>query len=267
MYNCSNVRPEDIVRKTYGYGVVDLCKLIGIRYIGDEESGLVTIAATTNDFTFEHGDLSSEAVDGTVGAAGVLNISDAAYSALDEVLRAINVSPNWEAWPRDYLIDAAMEYGAGTGIILAAGIAAQQCKTTAGITIPCDLSLAATAEIFPVGITFNGPSSGPHNKDAGVVHEILGITVDCNCTTAGGVYIFEVDDDKGTKTEIDILTYVDDTEITFENSGEPLYQSIGKRLVVEVRDAGAMTDCFCRVSARSYPFHPVVRKSKLLSEY
>ena len=267
MYNCNSVSPENIIRKTYGYGVVDLCKIFGIRYIGPEESGLVTIAATTNDLTFEHGDLSSEAVDGTVGSAGVLNISAAEYSTVQEVLRATNVSANWEAWPIDFLPDAEMEVTAGNGIILAAGIAAQQCKTDAGVLIPTDTSLAATPEKFPVGVTFEGPSSGPHNKDANVVHEILAITVDCNATTAGGVYIYEVDDLLGTKTELDILVYVDDTAITFSNSGEPLYQVIGNRLVVEVRDAGAMTDCLCRVSARSYPFGPAVRKSKLLSSF
>jgi hypothetical protein len=266
MFEPNNIRPEDWVRKTYGYAAVDLAKLFGIRYIGAQASGLITIAATTNDITLSHGVLASEAADTTVGVAGVFDISGAAYSTIFEVITAINLSPNWEAWPIDFLPTTNMEYGAGTGIILAAGIAAQQCKTAAGITIAVDTSLIV-AEVMPVGITFCGPSSKPHNVDAQVCHEILSITSDINFSTTPAIKVYEVDDLLGTATLIDTKNPTDDTLTTWSNYGEPLYQAIGKRLVVQAEDPAAFTDASLLVAARSYPFGPVVRKKNLLSEY
>jgi len=72
-----------------------------VRYIGDEESASVTVAADGN-LTFQHGDKDSEAVDNTVGVSGVLDVSNAAYDTFGEVVDAINASPNWEA----YLVEA-----------------------------------------------------------------------------------------------------------------------------------------------------------------
>lgn len=79
---------------------------IAIRYIGEEESGTVTVSATDSDITLQHGVLSSEAVDATVdsgdwsGASsdpGVIDMSDSSGMTMGEVVDLINDSANWFA--------------------------------------------------------------------------------------------------------------------------------------------------------------------------
>jgi hypothetical protein len=72
-----------------------------VRYVGSKASASVTVAAN-GDLTFKHGAAGAEAVDSTVGASGVIDVSDEAYNTFGEVVDAINASPNWEA----YLVEA-----------------------------------------------------------------------------------------------------------------------------------------------------------------
>jgi len=256
--------PQDWVRKTYGYDAVDEPIVYGLRYIGSEDSATYEAAATTNDFTFKHGASGSEVADSTVGSSGVLDLTT--FDTVHKLIRAVNASPNWEAWPVDYLPDADTNISAGNGIF--GTISATQAKVDDGVLVPADTSLE-TAEFFPVGVTFYGSSINPHNKDANVLHEVLGITA--NITFGGatdGIYVYEVDDINGTKTEIDHLALASATATSWSNSGEPLYSVKGKRIVFKAADAsGAISSPLLTVSVRSLPFGPAVRKSKLLSEY
>jgi len=69
-----------------------------VTYIGTEASATVEVSAT-GDITFKHGAAGSEAVDSTVGASGVLDLSTPAAGLLSQglVVDAINISPNWRA--------------------------------------------------------------------------------------------------------------------------------------------------------------------------
>ena len=69
-----------------------------VQYIGSEASGTVTVAAG-GDMTFKHGALSSEAVDGGIGASGVLDLSTpaAGLDTMGELVDTINASANWRA--------------------------------------------------------------------------------------------------------------------------------------------------------------------------
>lgn len=247
-------------RKSYGYGAVDLPQVFGVKYIGSEDSGTVEAAATTGDLTLKHGDLSSEAVDSTVGASGVLDLT--IYTTVKKVVDAINLSDNWEAWYIDYLPDQATNISAGNGIFPT--VSAQQAKVTGGYQFVADTSLE-TAEFFPVGVTFEGEGTKIHNHDASVLHEILEIRA--NITFGGataGIFVYACDDFLGTKTQIGWKPLVSNTATTFELDGEPLYATVGKRIVVEAKDAsGAISSPSLYVSARSAIIGPTVNKKKL----
>lgn len=268
MGNCC-VPPQDMLSQIVTRDGVDTNKVVGIRYIGEEESGLVTIAATTNDFTFEHGVLSSEAADATVGATGVMDLT--VYSTIITFLNEVNSSPNWEAWAVDLPGDYALNVSAGNGvfIVTAPWDAAVQAKVAAGIFPLRDTSLG-TIEDFGVGVTFNGPSSEPHGFDANVLHEIMKIVADATFGGAtDGLYIYECNDILGTKKEVAHFALVSATPTTFGSDNEPpLISARGRRLVVIAKDAsGAITSPKLEVFKRSYAFGPGIRKSKLYSEY
>lgn len=265
---CYNIPPQDWVRQIVTRDGVDTNKVLGIKYIGAEASGLVTIAATTNDFTLEHGDLSSEAADATVGATGVLDLT--VYDTIIKLLTEINTSPNWEAWAVDLPGDYALNISAGNGVFIVASPwnAAVQAKVAAGIFPLRDTSLG-TIEDFGAGLTFNGPSSEPHGFDANVLHEILKIVAVATFGGAtDGLYIYECNDVLGTKTEVAHFALVTATITTYGTGDEPLISARGRRLVVIAKDAsGAITSPKIEVFSRSYAFGPGLRKSKLYSEY
>lgn len=258
MYN--EIRPEDWIRAQYGYEAVDLPKVIGIKYVGDEASGTVETAATTGDITLKHGALSSEAADTTVGSSGVLDLTT--YDTVQAVIAAINLSANWEAWAIDFPGDYDTNISAGNGIFPTT--AATQAKVADGMSLVMDTSLK-TAEDYPVGITLNGPSTHFHGTDVGVVHEI--IKINANVTFGGassGLYIYSCDDRLGTKTQIWHRALVSATATEYYSDGEPIISVDGHRLVVMAKDAsGAITSPSLLIEARSYVRFPVARKSKL----
>lgn len=270
--NCNYPAPQDWRRTTYRREGVDTPILLGIRYIGSEASGLVTVAATTGDLTFAHGDLSSEAVDTTVIAStGIIDLTT--YDTLKKVLDCINKSSNWEAWPIDFPGDFSMNISAGNGVFTAAGVAAAQAKSDAGLTASfvVDTSLA-TAETHYCGVTWNASSITPHNCDANVLHEVTKFRA--LATFAGatdGVYVYECDDIAGTKTEVGHYPLVTATDTTFGTGDSVLLSTRGKRLVFMIKDAsGALTavgtssPCL-EIFTQSLAFGPAVRKNKMWS--
>ena len=90
----------DILAKNQAYYVNDDAPIaLAIRYVGSEDSATVTVSS--GDITFQHGDLASEAVDGTIDSGanddGVIDVSDANANTMGEVVDLINASANWEA--------------------------------------------------------------------------------------------------------------------------------------------------------------------------
>lgn len=265
------IKPEDWVRQIVTREGIDTVRVFGIKYVGAEASGLITIAATTNDMTLEHGDLSSEAADASVGATGVLDLTT--YTTVFLLLQEINSSDNWEAWPIDVPGDYLTNISAGNGIFIVASPwdAAVQCKVAAGVFPLRDTSLG-TIENHSAGLTFQGPSLVPHNHDGQVLHEIL--KIDALATFAGatdGVYIYECDDINGTKTEVAHFALVTATATSYGTGDEPLISVKGKRFVVMIRDAsGALTAVGTtspkvEITSRSYAFGPGIRAKNLES--
>jgi hypothetical protein len=273
---CNSIQPQDWKRQIYRREGVDTPILLGVRYIGTSASGLVTVAATTGNLTFEHGVLSSEAADTTVFAStGILDLTT--YDTLKKVLDAINASPNWEAWPIDFPGDFDMNISTNNGVFTVGGKTAAQAKTDAGLTASfvVDTNLP-TAETHYCGVTWNGPSLLPHNCDAQVLHEVMRFRA--LATFAGatdGVYVYECDDIAGTKTQIGHFALVTATDTTFPStvSDEPLFSVKGKRIVFKIADAsGALTavgtssPCL-EVFTRSYAFGPAIRANKMYSSF
>jgi len=267
MYNY-NRQPQDYVRQIVTRDGVDTSKALGLRYTGSEASGLVTIAATTNDFTLSHGDLGSEAADATVGATGVLD--QTTYSTIALLVQEINSSPNWEAWAVDLPGDYDTNISAGNGIfsVAAPWNAAVQAKVDAGVFPLADTSLK-TAEDIAAGLTFNGPSLVPHGHDTNVLHEIMKIQASATFGGASdGLYIFECDDVAGTKTQVAHFALVTATSTPYGTGDEPLISTKGKRLCVMIKDAsGAITAPKIEIFSRSYAYAPGVRAGKLESSY
>ena len=266
-----NIQPQDWIRKTYSRIAVDTAKVMTIRYRGTTTGSAaahISVAATTGDLTFEQGATTAAAAVGTginPGASGVIDISS--YSTIAQVVNEINdTQGDWEAWMSDYLPDGDIEVSAANAIYLTAQ-GADNDATGTGLVLYGDTSLE-TAEIFPVGVTLNGPMSTIHSNDRNVLHEVLEINANANMSAAGTIKVYECDDRAGTSTQIDTLALADATATEFALSGEPLYASKGKRLVFEINDAGAFTTMdLLQIAARSFKFGPSMDPLKSYSRY
>lgn len=213
------------------YTSADVAKLFGIRYIGDEASGLIDTATTTSDLIFTHGDLGSEAADTSVAGNGTIDLSGEA-ATFAAIKAQIDSSPNWEFWYLGALPTDASE-ASGTGKILDLG-SATQAKTDAGVIFYGDRS----ATLYHVaGITRNGPSVGLHNTDAGCKISVRYIEVTLTYSDGNhSVILYEVDDAAGTATALATWTAAATTEtLKIPISGTPAIISsvYGKRLVVK----------------------------------
>jgi hypothetical protein len=266
----NNVSPEDWVRKTYQRQAVDTSEVLRIRNKSSYAAAHVSIAATTGDMTFEQGATTGAANVSTgtnPGSSGVIDIS--ALSTVYDLVHQINVEgdPDWEAWMVDYRPDNDIEVTADNAIFTT-NLTDQDCKGANGFGVVDKTSLE-TAEIFPVGVTLNGPCTKPHYSDSMVLHEVLEIVA--NVTFGGasaGIQVYECDDPAGSSVLLDTLALVSATPTTYSNSGEPMHQAKGKRLVFQAVDAsGAITVPSIRISARSYKFGPNVHRTKLWSGY
>jgi len=72
---------------------VDSDVALEIQYVGESASATVTSAAA--NLTFKQGAAGAEAVDATIGAAGVIDTNAASYDTFGEVQDNINASANW----------------------------------------------------------------------------------------------------------------------------------------------------------------------------
>jgi len=77
-----------------------------VRYVGDEDSATITVAADGN-ITFKHGDAASEANDTSIGgdadSGATIDVSETTEDTLGEVADLINSSPNWKCYIKDAL--------------------------------------------------------------------------------------------------------------------------------------------------------------------
>jgi len=226
----------------------------------------VSLAATTGDMTFEQGATTATASVSTgtnPGTAGVIDISGLTY--LRELHRAINAAEDWEAWYVDYPPDHAIEVSAGNAIFLG-NLADQDCTGASGFAMKVDTSLM-TAENFPVGVTWNGPSTNPHCSDSNVLHEVT--MLQANVTFAGatnGIDVILCDDVLGTTETIVNLPLVSATATTWGDGNSVLYSNAekGGRLVFKAKDSsGAISSPNITITARSYAYGPAVRKKNL----
>lgn len=264
----ANVRPEDWIYKAYARVAVDTNVLLRIRYKGSQLAAHVSLATTTGDMTYEQGATTAAAAVGTgdnPGTSGVIDISGLTY--LYELLNMINATDDWEAWPVDYPPDHAIEVSAGNAIFFG-NLADQDCTGENGFAVLVDTSLM-TAENFPVGVTWNGPSTNPHGSDSNVLHEVLQIVADVTFGGAtGGIDVILCDDVLQTSEVLTNLPLVTATATTFGTGDTPLFSNAekGGRLVFKAKDAsGAITPATITVYARSYAYGPAFRKSKMWS--
>ncbi len=270
-YALYGIQPQDWIRKTYDLIAVDANKVLTMRYVGSQVAAHVSVASTTGDLTFEQGATTAAAVVGTGinpmspgGSTGIINISD--HSTVGEINSLINVARDWECWMTDYRPDNDIEVTAGNIITLSAYGTDNDATGANGFTLYADTSLE-TAEIFPVGVTLNGPSTGSHAVDFNVVHEIIQIIADVTFGGASsGLKIYACDDRKNTSALITTLPLVSGAATTFDAGGEPIIGTRGKRIVVEATDAsGAITAPDIQIAARSFAYGPAYRGKKLYS--
>ena len=263
------IQPQDWIRaqrnvandgSIYGY----------IKYIGDEESGLVDCANTTGDLTFNHGDAGSEAADSGIGTAGVIDLSAlrTGNAQVRDLNVAINVSDNWQFIPKDFRPEDEIEYGDGTASIAEINTTDNDCTVELGFPLTEDTS-TLTNEILCAGVTLNGPLTKVHAHDRQVLHEILEIQalIDWG-TTSDEFYIYSCNDWDHESEKIGELTLADNTATVFDNNGEPMYAAKGRRLVVRAKGTGAISaGAYIRVSYRSYRFGRGPNHSKLWCNY
>lgn len=258
------IQPQDWVRQQRVLGN-DEPVMIRIKYIGSQVAAHITTAATTGNITFEQGATTAAAVVGTgdnPGTSGVIDLSD--HATLHSLKNAINLAADWEAWLVDCPPDLSPELSTDNCSYVTTETD-QDCTVLHGKALLYDTSLETNESHF-LGITFNDDPTIPGANDHQVLHEILEIHSDIDCsTTLDSTKIYEYDDDDGTKTQIGTVTLVDATATTISNSGEPIYATKGKRWGIVVAGTGTATVAIFSVTARSYRFGPSARRSKLWS--
>lgn len=207
-----------------------------VKYVGSEKSATVTVSAA-GDLTFKHGALGAEAVDSTVGAAGVIDVSAAAYNTFGEVVDNINGSANWEA----YLVGAlrADSSDASTGSLLV------RSETT--ILPKTDLALYKdTSKVLELAIRV-GKRSATSGSEEKAASEIFSIT---STNTFGSgtslIKIYEVNDAEKSETLIyqkaGGATTVEQTQ-TFVSNGRGFLgvSKQGNHLLVKMVGSAACT--------------------------
>ena len=142
----------------------DVCPGFIVQYVGDEDSGTVSVAS--NDITFQHGDLASEAVDDTIDSGGddpgVIDVSDTEANTAKKVEDLINASPNWRCRMTGCLPDDA------TATLLLTR-AETQAKVAAGIPLYIDGSAPKLMSWAITGCQFNNLNNTPGYSTDGLV--------------------------------------------------------------------------------------------------
>lgn len=268
--------PEEWFNRMYARTAVDTCQALRIRYTGEATGSAaahITVAATTNDITFEQGTTTGAAATSTGknpiapvgGTTGVIDMSDASVDTLFKLMGRINLAKDWEAWMVDLRPGNDVEVSAAVGLFVAS--TDSDCTGANGFALLTDTSLL-TAEHFSVGVTFNGPSTKPHAFDKNVLHEILKISAKVTYGGAtGGIQIYQCDDFLGTEEQLGAtLPLVSNTATDFGTGDTAMINTRGQRIVVFTADAsGAITAPDITIFARSLPYGPGIRKSKLAS--
>lgn len=211
--------------------------LMRVQYIGAEASGTVEISAD-GDWTFKHGDLSSEAVDATIDSGGndpgVIDISDANANTLGEVAGHINGSPNWRAFLEFGLFTDSV--GADTFLLKTA----TQAKVAAGVTIFSDNDgdiggAAITGYEFKNTGSNQGKVTDGMQTDENCINVLFAFNITVGNTGGGTLKIYDAS--QLAETEIYSVVTVDDTNVNLglaDLDAPVAKSSMGNRLVVRL---------------------------------
>jgi len=247
--------------------------LFRVRYIGDEDSGLVDIAST-GDMSFTHGDSGSEAADTTVNPGGdtpgTLDLYGGtldAFATYKSIVDMINASANWEAWLEGALPDDA-PYTTTTGHMTEPASAAVATGANGYAVLTDD----SDSKYCVAGLTKNGPSTLIHAGDSGIewtCHRVIGKSTFASGTSA--LYLYECDDLAGTSTLLKSFTagattvevaYPAETTPATENHGH----TIGKRLVAKLVNSAAMGTTRIAIHGKWRQVAPAAVKGKMNPE-
>ncbi len=219
----------------FSFSDVDTHILMRVQYIGAEASGTVEISAA-GDWTFKHGDLSSEAVDGTIDSGGddpgVIDISDANANTLGEIAGHINGSPNWRCFLECGLF--ADSAGSDTFLVRTATAA----KVAAGVSIFADNAgdiggAAITGFQFKNTGSNLGKVTDGMQTEENCINVLFAFDINIGATGNGTVKIYDAT--QLAETEIYSATLTDDTDVslgTTDLDAPVAKSSMGSRLVV-----------------------------------
>lgn len=243
--------------------------LFRIKYIGDEDSGIIVVAST-GAITFKHGDASSEAADtDTKLDADGLGIIDVSADITDyhSLIRKINSSDNWRAWPVGALPDDD-PHTTTTGHFTEINGSNDDCTADGGCPVLTDDS---DSKYIVAGITNNDEPGVIHRSDANMEHEIHRVIA--KSTYASGtstLKIYECDDVAGTSRELKELTAGATTaEVAYPAETTPATEvhasTKGKRLAVKLLNSAAMGTVRLHVDGRSRQYGPAASKDSMWS--
>lgn len=230
------------ILRTFSAGTSqDVSVAFRAQYVGSEASGTITVSAS-GDITFQHGDLASEAVDGTIDSAGddpgVIDVSDTQANTLLKVINLINASPNWRAFAESGLPDDDMD--ASTGSILAKS--ETQAKVAAGLPFYYDGSKTNWGGFAITGHEFKsvnkniGKVTNGMLTDVNVVNTLNFAAIKSGWQTTAFITFVEADQSSSTGTILATETVASDDDLDTFGATNPAIEYIkagfGKRLVV-----------------------------------
>lgn len=230
------------ILRTFSAGTSQDVSVAGrVQYVGSEASGTVTVSSA-GDITFQHGDLASEAVDGTIDSGGddpgVIDVSDANANTLLEVIGLINASPNWRAFAEAGLPDDDMD--ASTGSILAKS--ETQAKVAAGLPFYYDGSKTDWGGFAITGHEFKsvnkniGKVTDGMLTDENVVNLLNYAAIKSGWQTSGVITFVQADQTSSAGEILLTETVGSDDDLDTFNLANPasgfLRAAFGKRLVV-----------------------------------
>lgn len=269
MFN--TIRPEEWIRKSV------LCQsntpqLMGIKYLGSEAVGIVTVSATAaTALTFEQGATVGGAAVGTGTNPGTAGVVTVASKTMHQVVREIIVDGggDWDAWLIGAL-PADVAYVSAASVFTAAADA--ECQVDGGYAVLADTSVY---KAFVAALTFNKDSSQLHSHDSQVLHQLLQVRTKFYLSASNACKVYACDDIAGTSTEImtcNLAASIDTdkwTPLDGAVSGEPLISVDTGRLVVKL-SAGTFVDDIENelfILGKSYAYGPAADANKLMSNY
>ena len=242
-----------------GYSADDTDIMFYIRYVGPEDSCLITVASS-GDISSKVGVSGSEAADANFlepgGTAGTIDVSDGNSDIMKEVVDIINNLDDYECWPVDSLPDEALESG-GTGYILA--ITDQQAKNT-NLAINGDTSARKTISV--------GVGAADHFFTVeGKENVVMLATILATTATSYNLICYFIDDAAGTKVAAYSLAITAGTRLNYTSAHLSVVgvTQYGNRIVFMA--TGGTNIAFSAgdsimVHGRSTPLEPVHRGTK-----